>query len=70
MRDRIEILTFLQEHLSSVLIPIVTEVGIDFFLELGVDIKTASIRLVPDTANQIEPLLKLLLVVAFALALH
>ena len=41
---------------------------LNLFLELGVDVEAATIGLVLDPSDQVEPLLELLLVVAFLLA--
>jgi len=69
MWNSIEVLSLLQKDFTSVLIPIVSEMAFDFFLEVGVDVETATVWLVLDAADQVEPLLKFLLILALTLTL-
>ena len=69
MRDCIEVLFLLKEDLASILLPIVSEVVIDFPLEAWVNVEATAIGLVLDTTDKIEPLLELLFVLALVLTL-
>ena len=69
VRDCIEVLFLLKKDLASILLPIVSEVVIDFPLEIWVNVEAATIGLVLDTTDKVEPLLELLFVLALVLAL-
>ena len=69
VRDCIEVLFLLKEDLASILLPIVSEVVIDFPLEAWINVEATAIGLVLDTTDKIEPLLELLLVLALVLSL-
>ena len=69
MRDCIEVLFLLKKDLASILLPIVSEVVIDFPLETWVNVEATAIGLVLDTTDKVEPLLELLFVLALVLAL-
>ena len=69
MRDSIEIFALLKKHLAAVVIPVVAEVILDILFQRRVYIEAATMRLVLYTANQVEPLLQLLLIKALVLAL-
>ena len=68
--DSIEILLLLEEHLTPVHLPVIPEMALDLTLERWVDVLTAPVGLVLDSADQVEPLLKFLLVQAVILSLQ
>lgn len=67
VRNRVKILLFLKQNLTAVLFPVVPKMALKLPLKLGLDIKTTTVRLVLDPANQIKPLLQLLVVLTFIL---
>ena len=69
MRDGVEVLFLLKEDLTSILLPIVPEVVIDFPLETWVNVEATAIGLVLYATDKVEPLLELLFVLALVLAL-
>jgi hypothetical protein len=68
VRDRIEVLALLEQDFAAVVVPVVSEVVLDFFFQVRVDVKAATMGLVLDAADQIEPLLQFLLVQTLVLA--
>mmetsp|Transcript_36605 Transcript_36605/g.44711 ORF Transcript_36605/g.44711 Transcript_36605/m.44711 type:complete len:375 (-) Transcript_36605:1047-2171(-) len=68
VRDRIEVLALLEQDFAAVVVPVVSEVVLDFFFQVRVDVKAAAMGLVLDAADQIEPLLQFLLVQTLILA--
>lgn len=66
--NRIEIIALLKKDLTPVLVPVPAEVALDLLLQVGGDIKAAPMWLVFDAADQVEPLLQFLLILALVLA--
>ena len=70
MRNGIKVLALLEQHLTSILIPVPVEVKLNIPLQVRCYVEATTMRLVLDATDQIKPLLQLLLVQALILALN
>ena len=70
MGDGIEVLFLLEEHLATIHLPVVPKVALNLLLEVQIDVLARAVWLVLDSADQVEPLLEFLVLVARVLSLH